>query len=173
MEFYMKLPRNKKEFPIFMAVISIISVLTIAPLITCFEMGFTMNSVMSAVKIMPFMWVTVVIVVLLTHKPSEWLAHKILSEGDSFRVCMLVNALCAVLLISVFMTVLGTWIGMGQISMVPIYSFFHKWPRNFAIAFAIETLVAQPAARFVMLKMHQAADAKANQAKEVAAEDAI
>lgn len=143
-----------------MAVISIISVLTIAPLITCFEMGFTMNSVMSAVKIMPVMWVAVIIVVLLTHAPSEWLANKILTKGDSFRVCMLVNALCAVLLISVCMTVIGAWIGMGQISMAPIYGFFYKWPRNFAIALAIETLVAQPIARFVMLKMHQAQDAK-------------
>jgi hypothetical protein len=40
MEFHMKLPRNKKEFALFMAVISIISVNIIAPLITCFEMGF-------------------------------------------------------------------------------------------------------------------------------------
>lgn len=170
MEFYMKLPRNKKEFPIFMAVISIISVLTIAPLITCFEMGFTMTSVMSAVKSMPFIWVSVVVVVLLTHGPSEWLAHKILSKGDSFRACMVINALCAVFLISIFMTVIGAWIGMRQISMIPIYSFFYKWPRNFAIALAIETLVAQPIARFVMLKMHQAMDAKAKN-EEVATEE--
>lgn len=39
MEFYMKLPRNKKEFALFMAIISIISVNIIAPLITCFEVG--------------------------------------------------------------------------------------------------------------------------------------
>ena len=36
MDFYMKLPRNKKEFALFMGVISIISVNIIAPLITCF-----------------------------------------------------------------------------------------------------------------------------------------
>ena len=51
--------------------------------------------------------------------------------------------------------------------------FIHKWPRNYAIAFTIETLVAQPAERFVMLKMHQVADAKANQTKEIIAEDAM
>jgi len=41
MEFYTKLPRNKKEFALFMAVISVISVNIIAPLITFFEVGFT------------------------------------------------------------------------------------------------------------------------------------
>ena len=40
MEFYMKLPRTKKEFGLFMAIISIISVNIIAPLITCFEAVF-------------------------------------------------------------------------------------------------------------------------------------
>jgi len=43
MEFYMKLPRNKKEFTLFMMVISIISVNIIAPLISCFEVGFRMD----------------------------------------------------------------------------------------------------------------------------------
>lgn len=42
MKFYMNLPRNKKEFALFMAVVSIISVNIIAPLITCFEIGFHM-----------------------------------------------------------------------------------------------------------------------------------
>ena len=56
MEFYMKLPRNKKEFIVFMAVISIISVNIIAPLITCFEVGFHMSVWGEALKIMPFIW---------------------------------------------------------------------------------------------------------------------
>lgn len=34
MEFYMKLPRSKKEFALFMGIVSIISVNIIAPLIT-------------------------------------------------------------------------------------------------------------------------------------------
>ena len=39
--------------------------------------------------------------------------------------------------------------------MEPIYNFFYKWPRNFAIAFAVEIFIAQPIARFVMKKMHE------------------
>lgn len=41
MEYYLKLPRNKKETAIFMGIISLISVNIIAPLITCFEIGFS------------------------------------------------------------------------------------------------------------------------------------
>lgn len=40
MEFFMKLPRSRREFALFMAIILIISVNIIVPLITCFEMGF-------------------------------------------------------------------------------------------------------------------------------------
>lgn len=51
---------------------------------------------------------------------------------------------------SVLLTVIGSWFGQSSISMGPIYSFFHKWPRNFAIAFAVEALIAQPIARQVL-----------------------
>jgi hypothetical protein len=44
--------------------------------------------------------------------------------------------------------------------MEPVRLFFHKWPRNVAISCAGEALFAQPIARFVMLKFHQAKDAK-------------
>lgn len=40
MNFYTKLLRNKKEFALFMGIVSIISVNIIAPLITCFEAVF-------------------------------------------------------------------------------------------------------------------------------------
>ena len=73
---------------------------------------------------------------------------------------MIVNTLCTVFLMSIFLTVIGTWIGTRQISMEPIRMFFYKWPRNFAISFAVEALIAQPIARFVMLKMHTAMDSK-------------
>ncbi|HEX5352344.1 MAG TPA: hypothetical protein VFW58_12005 [Trichococcus sp.] len=42
---------------------------------------------------------------------------------------------------SIFMTVVGTWICSRNVSIEPIRTFFYKWPRNFAISFAIEDLV--------------------------------
>ena len=80
MEFYMKLPRNKKEMTIFIAIISVISVCIIAPLITCFEIGFNITVWGEAMRVVPFIWISVIIVVLLTHKPADWLTGKIIKN---------------------------------------------------------------------------------------------
>lgn len=163
MEFYMKLPRNKKEFALFMAVISVISVNIIAPLITCFEVGFHMYVWADAIKIIPFIWICVIALVLITYKSAEWLTSRIIEEGDSFNSHIAINILCTVFLMSIFLTVIGTWIGNRQMSMEPISMFFYKWPRNFAISFAIELLIAQPIARLVILKLHQITDKESKQ----------
>ncbi|HWP22016.1 MAG TPA: hypothetical protein VN417_04655 [Candidatus Cryosericum sp.] len=160
MDFYMKLPRNKKEFALFMAVISIISVNIIAPLITCFELGFDLYTWVDTLKVIPFIWIAVVAIVLITYKPSEWLTKCIVKEGDSFSSHITINILCTVFLMSILLTVIGTWIGTRQISMEPIRLFFYKWPRNAAISFFVEACIAQPIARLVMLKLHQRLDAK-------------
>ncbi len=160
MDFYMKLPRNKKEFALFMAVISIISVNIIAPLITCFEMGFSLHTWANTLKVIPFIWMAVVAVVLVTYKPAEWLTKCIVNDGDSFSSQITINILCTVFLMSILLTVIGTWIGTRQISMEPIRLFFYKWPRNAAISFIIEACVAQPIARLVMIKLHQRLDTK-------------
>ncbi len=154
----MKLPRNKKEFALFMAIISIISVNIIAPLITCFEMGFHLYVWADALKIMPFIWLSVIALVLATYKPAEWMTAKITQKGDSFNAHIVVNIMCTVFLMSIFLTVIGTWIGSRQISMEPIYLFFYKWPRNFAISFAVELCIAQPIARVVIYRLHLAMD---------------
>ncbi len=160
MEFFMKLPRSRREFALFMAIISIISVNIIAPLITCFEMGFHLYVWADALRIIPFIWLSVIALVLLTYKPAEWMTGRIIREGDSFNAHIIVNILCTVFLMSIFLTVIGTWIGSRRISVEPIRLFFYKWPRNFSISLAVEALIAQPVARFVMLKLHQWVDAK-------------
>lgn len=164
MEFYTKLPRNKKEFALFMAVISMISVNIIAPLITGFEVGFSLNVWADTLKVIPVIWLAVIVLVLITHKPAEWLTARIIKEGDSFGSHMMINTLCTVFLMSIFMTVIGSWIGMRHMSMEPIRMFFYKWPRNAFISFIIEVLIAQPIARFVMLKLHQNTDSVEEQA---------
>jgi len=138
-----------------MGVISIISVNIIAPLITCFEVGFHLYVWANVIKVIPFLWICVIALVLITYKPAEWLTARIVAEEDSFNSHIVINILCTVFLMSIFLTVIGTWIGNRQVSMTPIRMFFYKWPRNFAISFAVESFIAQPIARWVMLKMHQ------------------
>jgi len=115
MEFYKKLPRNKKEFVLFMAVISVISVNIIAPLITCFEVGFHMYVWVNAIKVISFIWISVIALVLITYKPAEWLTLRIIEKEDSFGAHIVVNILCTVFMMSIFLTVIGPWIGSRQV----------------------------------------------------------
>ena len=108
---------------------------------------------------MPFIWLSVIALVLLTYKPAEYLTAKIVDKDDSFSSHIVVNILCTVFLMSIFLTVIGTWIGSRSLTLEPIRMFFYKWPRNFTISFAVELCIAQPIARLVMLKMHSLKEA--------------
>lgn len=166
MDFYMKLPRNKKEFALFIGVISIISVNIIAPLITCFEAGFHLYVYQDVLTVLPFIWLSVIVIVLLTYIPAEKLTAKIVAQGDSFRSHIVVNILCTVFMMSILLTVIGTWIGTRSITWEPIRMFFYKWPRNFAISLFVEMLIAQPIARFVIHRLHLWQDAKKQPVRE-------
>lgn len=160
LEFFMRLPRSKKEFALFLGIVSLLSVTIIAPLITAFEIGFTMGTWKQTLMILPIIWIAMVILVLLVHAPADKLSASIVDKNDSFRSQITINILCNVLLMSIFMTVIGSWIGQRSISLEPIQLFFYKWPRNFAISFAVEALIAQPIARQVLFKIHTKKDAK-------------
>ena len=156
----MRLPRNKREFCLFMAIISVISVNIIAPLITCFETGFSLSAWAAALHAMPFIWVAVIACVLATYCPAEWVTARFLEEGDSYNAHILVNILATVCMMSVVLTVVAPWIASGRISMEPVERFFFRWPRNFAVSFAVEALVAQPIARAAMNRLHLALDSR-------------
>lgn len=160
MDFYMKLPRRKREFTLFLFVLSLISMNIIAPLITCFEMGFSLNSWAHVFPIMPILWPCVIATVLVTYKPAAFLTSKLTQEGDSFHAVVTLNIMCTVFLMSIILTFVGSWVGAQQISMDPISRFFYKWPRNFAISLAVEIFIAQPIARQVMFMLHKHLDAR-------------
>lgn len=160
MDFYMKLPRSKKEFALFMAIISIISVNIIAPLITCFELGFHFYIWHDVLTVIPFIWLSVIVIVLLTYVPAEKMTSKIVAKEDSFNAHIVVNILCTVFLMSILLTIIGTWIGSRSITWDPIVRFFYKWPRNFAISLFVEMCIAQPIARLAILKLHLWNDTK-------------
>lgn len=162
MDFHMKLPRNGKEMALFILVISVISVNILAPLITFLEVGFSWEVWLGCLPVIPVIWLCVVALVLLTSRPAGRLAARLTEEGDSFRVRMVMDALCGVLLMSVFMTVLGTWIGQRAITAEPLKNFFNLWPRNFAVSFAVEALIAQPIARYVMRRLHESTDGRSS-----------
>ncbi|QNQ83222.1 hypothetical protein FP435_01625 [Lactobacillus sp. PV037] len=62
MEFYMKLPRNWKEKAIFMLIVSFISVNIIGPIISLWEMGWSVKNYLKVLHILPFIWVAVIFI---------------------------------------------------------------------------------------------------------------
>ncbi|SES45714.1 hypothetical protein SAMN05518872_12018 [Psychrobacillus sp. OK032] len=79
---------------------------------------------------------------------------KFVGQTDGFNARILLNTLLNVTVLSILLTVIGTWVGMKQISLEPFQNFFLSWFRNFGVAFWIELLIAQPIARFAMKKIH-------------------
>lgn len=160
MEFHMKLPRNGKEFLVFLIILSVLSVNIIAPFITMLEMGFSLKNWQNTFQVMPYIWIVVVILVLLTHNPATKISNKLIKKDDSFNAHMIVSCLVNAFIMSIVLTIVATWIGMGKITTILFQTFPNNWPRNFAIAFFVEAIIAQPIARFIILKMHRHIDAK-------------
>lgn len=150
-----RLPQNAKEGIIFLLIISIISVNTIAPMIVGLERGFSKDVYLDTLKIIPFMWVIVVLLVRLVSGPIVGkVLPKFVGKTDGFNARILLNTLLNVTVLSICLSIIGTWVGTGEVNLEPFTNFFHIWPRNFGVAFWIELLIAQPIARFIMKKMH-------------------
>lgn len=157
-----RLPQNAKEGILFVLIISIISVNTIAPIIMGLERGFSKETYLQTLKIIPFMWIIVILLVRLVAGPIVGkIMPKFVGQTDGFNARILLNTFLNVTVLSIFLSIIGPWIGTKQISLEPFQNFFHIWFRNFGVAFWIELMIAQPIARFVMKKMHAKQDAKA------------
>ncbi|MCM3091050.1 MULTISPECIES: hypothetical protein [unclassified Cytobacillus] len=150
-----RLPQNAKEGILFLLIISVISVNTIAPIIVGMEHGFSKETYLETLKIIPFMWVIVVLLVRLVAGPlAGRIMQRFAGETDGFNARVLLNTLLNVTILSILLTIIGTWIGSKQISLEPFQNFFQSWFRNFGIAFWVELVIAQPIARFAMKKLH-------------------
>lgn len=157
-----RLPRNRKEFVLFLAIISILSVNIIAPLIMVFEFEFRKEVYFETLQVIPFVWICIILLVTLVANPIvNKLVTKFIEPTDGFNSRVLFTILFSVTILSILLTVIGSWIGMREISLEPIQTFFYKWPRNFFIAFWVEVLIAQPIARFAMKKLHEGQARKA------------
>ena len=150
-----RLPQNAKEGILFLLIISVISVNIIAPIIMGMERGFSKESYLETLKIIPFMWIIVILLVKLVAGPLVGkVMPKLVGQKDGFNARVLLSTLLNVTVLSVLLTIIGTWVGARQISLEPFQNFFLSWFRNFGIAFWIELLIAQPIARFAMKKIH-------------------
>lgn len=150
-----RLPQSPKEGIIFMLIISIISVNTIAPIIMGMEFGFSKENYLETLRVIPIMWIIVIMLVRFVAEPIVGkVMPKFIEKTDGFNSRVLMNIFLNVTLLSILLTIIGTWVGMKQINLEPFKTFIYVWPRNFGIALWIELLVAQPIARFVIKRIH-------------------
>ncbi|WP_342562302.1 hypothetical protein NST84_22145 [Paenibacillus sp. FSL R7-0345] len=150
-----RLPQSPKESLLFMLIVSIISVNTIAPIITGLQLGFSKDTYLETLKVIPIMWIIVILLVRFVAEPLVGrVMPKLVGQTDGFNARVLLNTLLNVTVLSILLTIIGTWVGTKHISLEPFQNFFYSWFRNFGVAFWIELLIAQPIARFAMKKLH-------------------
>ncbi|MFS0674882.1 hypothetical protein [Ornithinibacillus sp. 179-J 7C1 HS] len=157
-----RLPQSPKEGIIFLLIISIISVNTIAPIIIGMELGFSKENYLETLKIIPIMWIIVVLLVKFVAGPLVGqLMPKFVGKTDGFNARVLLTILLNVTVLSLLLTIIGNWVGTKEISLLPFQNFFPSWFRNFGVAFWIELVIAQPIARLAMKKIHASQRRKA------------
>jgi len=164
------LPRNPKEGIIYGCIIASISSLLIGGFNVYDNMGFTPATfgdfLMTFIVIWPVMFV---IAFLLASAVVEKTARKIisryLSPNDSTNAYICFNIVICALMMSAILTFVGGLVGqsigfMVNGATIDVIGLTENWPliwpRNFCIAFWVEMLIAQPVARFVMVRMHRA-----------------
>ena len=63
-----------------------------------------------------------------------------MGKTDGFNARVLLNTLLNVTVLSILLSIIGTWVGTKQISLEPLKNFLHIWLRNLGITFWIELL---------------------------------
>src|SRR5690606_31563986 len=112
-----RLPQNAKEGILFLLIVSIISVNTIAPIIMGMERGFSKESYFETLKIIPFMWVIVVLLVKVVAGPLVGkIMPKFVGKTDGFNARILLSTVLNVTVLSILRTIIGSWVGTKQIS---------------------------------------------------------
>lgn len=158
-----RLPKNGKEGFIYGLIICAITV-CIMMTVNVWAGAGTMNGeiFLSMLKTYPICLIAAMLIeTFIVGKITNVLLNKFTIPSDGFNARILFNILFCVTGMSIIMTIVGSMIGTGKISLDPFIHFPTTWPRNFCIAFWCEILVAQPIARFAMKKWHNVQSNKA------------
>ena len=157
-----RLPKNGKEGALYGAIIVTLSVLFIGSInIILAAGGFNKDVAMDMLITLPIIWVIVMIIEpVAIGRFAEFLSSKFISPTDGFAARIMFRTLFTVLGMSFTMTIIGDIIGNGFTTDI-FANFIQIWPRNFLMALFLESIVIQPIARLVMVKIHAAQDRKA------------
>lgn len=156
-----RLPRNSKEGALYGAIICTLTVLFMTSLNIILAVDeFNKEVAFTILKALPIIWIIVMIIEpVLIGRIAEKLVVKFTEPTDSFNAKILFRILFTVLGMSITMTIIGDIVGNGFHSEI-FSNFLTNWPRNFLVVLIAESLVIQPIARFVMVKLHASQDKK-------------
>jgi hypothetical protein len=85
-----RLPRKGKESLLVLGIISILSVNIIAPLIMGFRFGFSKELYVETLRVIPFVWIYVILLVTLVANPIvNKLVQKFIEPTDGFNARVL------------------------------------------------------------------------------------
>ena len=156
-----RLPRNGNEGVLYGAIICTLTVLFMTSMNVILSTGeLTMGTVLIILKAIPIIWIIVMIIEPVLIGPiAEKLVAKFTASTDSFNAKILFRILFTVFGMSIVMTLIGDIVGNGFNTDI-ISNFLTSWPRNFLMVLIAESLVIQPIARFVMVKLHASQDKK-------------
>ena len=111
-----RLPRGGKEFILFLVIISILSVNIIAPLIMAFKFGFTKDVYVETLKVIPFVWVCVIILVPFVVNPLVTKLYKSLLDRRTALMQSAVSILFSVTILSVLLQLSDLGLAWGKLA---------------------------------------------------------
>lgn len=150
-----RLPHTAKEGAIYGAIICFLTALMMTTLnALIIARGANAQALQTIAIYFPLMFVIAMLVEpLLVGRLAEKAMHRLSPATDSGNAKILFRLVLTVFGMSLMMTGIGNLIAVGAQGWFS--RMVHDWPRNFFIVLLLETLLIQPIARAVMVKMHQ------------------
>ncbi len=155
----LRLPWSNKEGLLYGGVIALITALIMATINIAQSFGkFDAEVMITSLKCLPFIWIIVMLLMtFIVGRIASYGVARFTEPTDGFNTRIVFNIIFCVTMMSASMSLLGPLVGeimSGDVTWVCAEEWPHKWPVNFFLAFWVEMLIAQPAARKVMKTIH-------------------
>lgn len=155
----LRLPWSNKEGLLYGGIIAVITCIIMCEFNLFKNAGrIGLDLFLEGLICIPILWIVVMLLMsFIVGRVADCFVRKYTQPGDSFYTKIVFNIIACVLMMSVSMTFIGPTIGhmmSGELTLEALYSWPVNWPTNFCVAFWVEMLIAQPAARYTMKHKH-------------------
>ena len=162
----LRLPWSNREGLLYGGIIAIITCIIMATFNIARSFGkFDAEVMLTSLKCIPIIWVIVMLLMtFIVGRIANYGVRRFTEPTDGFNTRIVFNIIFCVTMMSMSMTLIGGIIGQGIGALIgggtvdiaeTVMIWPEIWPRNFCIAFWVEMLIAQPAARKAMVMIHR------------------